>query len=128
MVSGLEEGTVYYMRPYSIKNGVVTYYQESEIQTVGKDIKALITSYEGNTVQVEYAINRDGTFNIMLIAYNVLTGNRIVLKDFGYKAKGASEKLTVTYPYNWEEHRYLFLVINELGTGVSYHSNYQYKP
>ncbi|WP_418660969.1 hypothetical protein [Bacteroides ilei] len=128
VVSDLKEGTVYYMRPYSIKNGVVTYYQESEIQTVGKDIKALITPYEGNTVQVEYAINKVGTFKIMLIAYNLLTGSRIILKDFGYKEKGASETLKVTYPYNWEEHRYLFLVISELETGLSYHSNYQFKP
>ncbi|WP_113745310.1 hypothetical protein [Bacteroides ilei] len=84
--------------------------------------------YEGNTVQVEYAINKVGTFKIMLIAYNLLTGSRIILKDFGYKEKGASETLKVTYPYNWEEHRYLFLVISELETGLSYHSNYQFKP
>lgn len=128
VVGNLKQGTVYYMRPYSIDKGTVTYYQESRVETVGNSIVARISPYEGNTVHVEYAINAEGTFKVTLGSYNPVRGNTIMVKDFGYKKKGASESLKISYPYEWEDNRYLFLSIHDIATETVYQSNYQFRP
>lgn len=128
VINNLKPGTVYYMRAYSINKGVVTYYQENRIETVGNSIIAQITPYEGNTVNVKYAINEEGTFKVELSSYNPVSGNSIMVKDFGYKQKGASQSLKITYPYEWEDRRYLVLTIQNIATGLVYQSNFQYRP
>ena len=63
MLSGLNSGTVYYIRPYFIKNGKVHYYKETSFETIGDKMKLSVEISSGHKKGiVKYSIAMDGTY------------------------------------------------------------------
>lgn len=91
-ISGLKPGTVYYIRPYLIKDNKPVYYKETSFETIGNNIKLsaeISPDHEKGTAQ--YAINMDGTFELY-VYFNYFLGGGIS-EHIGYfgKSEGSFE-------------------------------------
>ena len=122
-VSELEPGTVYYLRPYTVKNNKITYYKETSIETVGKNIKLDIELINGNKIRLSYSINKSGTYRVTSLIFKKLTsdgtGTGYSVKDFGYKTKGDFGSLSYTYPNNWGPYDFFELTAREEREGIT---------
>ena len=75
MLSGLNSGTVYYIRPYFIKNGKAHYYKETSFETIGDKIKLSVEiSSDHKKGIVKYSIAMDGTYQITYRYYRNVYG------------------------------------------------------
>lgn len=126
----LEPGTVYYLRPYTMNNNKVTYYKETSIETVGKNIKLNLEHLSGNTIRLSYSINKSGIYNVTLGISKMVTPDVLDaayrLEDFGYKTKGDFGSLTYTYPNDWGQYDYFTLIAQEEGVSIFYQSSHLY--
>ena len=131
-LSELEPGTVYYLRPYTMNNNKVTYYKETSIETVGKNIKLNLERLNGNTIRLSYSINKSSTYNVTLNVVKMVTPDAIEaayqLKDFGYKRKGECETATYTYSGSWGQYAYFSLPAIEQKENITifYRSKFLY--
>lgn len=92
VISGLKPGTVYYIRPYLIKDNKPVYYKETSFETIGNNIKLsaeISPDHEIGTAQ--YAINMDGTFELYVYFDYFLGGG--ISEHIGYfgKSEGSFE-------------------------------------
>lgn len=119
---GLQAGTLYYVRPFRIINGTPIYYDEYQVETVGKSIKAEINFSSSSSddhwnVVATYSINRSGIFHVVLYV-----GDKLGYKssrDLGYKEAGDYEDVS-----EWlRSNDYYCLHITDLSTGIEYCSH-----
>lgn len=119
----LKSGTDYYVRPYSIgTGGKVTYYQEAKIQTVGKDIVLTLRKTQGTSMEINYEINREGVFN-MVLNYWTLSGFSTPEK-YGYKTQGDYGTYTYTHPFSWDDGSFFYVSLYDINAGYAYESEY----
>lgn len=117
----LERNTTYYIRPYTLKNRIPTYYTETSFITQGgNSVYVSLTYLQGNTVQYNYSINMEGSYNTYIYYYNPIRGKYIKGSDFGVLKKGDQDSGKYTYPYEWEDKSYLAIIAEDTKTGQSY--------
>lgn len=116
-ISELQSGTVYYLRPYTVNNNKITYYKETSIETVGKNIKLNLEHLSGNTIRLSYSINKSGIYHVTLGIVKKSAPDVVdisyQLKDLGYKTKGDFETTTYTYSDNWGQYDFFRLDATE---------------
>lgn len=118
LLQNLVKDTFYYIRPYTTKDGVVTYYKQSTFSTQGaKTIYCNLSVIQGNTVEYEYGINKDGSYEVAIYSVDPVKNNRFVALDLGKgHKKGDNDKGNYTYPYDWESTRYLQIEVTNTQT------------
>lgn len=123
-LSELEPGIVYYLRPYTMNNNKVTYYKETSIETVGKNIKLNLEHINGNTMKYSYSINMPGTYQVMLDFMKCLPSGIIdkfyQVDGINYKTKGDSGTRLYTYSGIWGQYDYFDLMLYEVDTRIFY--------
>ena len=126
LLDNLKLGTTYYLRPYTIENGKVTYYRETKITTVGRDlilkiehkkgdkyIECDVDVYEGGPYEVKlyfYNVGYDGPFEIVKYDWGKLDSkspsslvlcNREVIEGMGFQAHLYIEAVDVNTKYKY---------------------------
>ena len=125
----MNPSTHYYLRPYSIDNNKVTYYQETEMTTVGSDLILKIEHEKGDKNIKCYAdVNKGGPYDVKLKISNGKTttipfdfgtlDSKSPAKQFGFEVK--TMKI-------FGDIAYLYIVAVDKKTGYKYFSNYFYK-
>ena len=129
-ITELKENTTYYLRPFREVNGIVSYYKETSVKTVGttpdSDLMLEMKFVEGNKMEYEYAINVNRSFKVDLNIWDTY-GNRSV-KELGYKQKGDTETGSYTYTLTWEKYTYFYLTARDMDSGITYESESLYNP
>lgn len=92
-ISGLKSGTVYYIRPYIVKNNKPIYYKETSFETIGNNMKlSAEISADHEKGLAKYEINMDGTYEIKIRFYYRLGGyGREIHVGYFKKSKGSYE-------------------------------------
>lgn len=137
-LSGLKEGTVYYIRPYHVDGTNIIYYKESEIQieTVGKNIilKCSMTYgdvqypeskygsfYSDLTFHISYTITPKDTYKLTNICtYDPINGSYQQSNDLGFIKEG-SGSMTCTLSGAYGQSTYK-LKLESVNTGIVYYS------
>lgn len=103
MLSGLNSGTVYYIRPYFIKNGKVHYYKETSFETIGDKMKLSVEiSSDHKKGVVKYSIAMDGTYE-MKYRYN-RTFDYSTYYHLGYVESGSGSFEFNIDDYSWDKY------------------------
>ena len=98
LLSGLEDATTYYLRPYTEENGKVTYYKETEITTFGKYVNAEVVRVGKDRCKIDYTI-ASGTYEVTVHIYNYAT-EKDTYEHIGYKRAGDSGSSSIyNIPY-----------------------------
>lgn len=98
LLSGLEDATTYYLRPYTEENGKVTYYKETEITTFGKYVNAEVVRVGRDKCKIDYTI-ASGTYEVTVHIYNYAT-EKDTYEHIGYKRVGDSGSSSIyNIPY-----------------------------
>ncbi|EHL81972.1 hypothetical protein [Coprobacter fastidiosus] len=98
LLSGLEDATTYYLRPYTEENGKVTYYKETEITTFGKYVNAEVVRVGKDRCKIDYTI-ASGTYEVTVHIYNYAT-KKDTYEHIGYKRAGDSGSSSIyNIPY-----------------------------
>lgn len=119
-ITGLKEGTTYYVRPFTIIDGKPIYFKESSIETVGNRIQAKVTAVERMKMKVSYKINQKGTYQLRL--FHLCPSHGGVFRDsFGYKKQGDSDEFLYEIIFDTGSFQ---LLLGDIETGIIYRSNY----
>lgn len=112
---GLQAGTLYYVRPFRIINGTPVYYEEYQVETVGKSIQANI-EWTLDELTISYAINKSGIYHVYLVDWGY------VHADLGYKEEGDHDTFVHPHSGGFDGSEYC-LVLEDISTGIRYCSN-----
>lgn len=116
-VLSLKKGYIYYLRPYTEINGVITYYKEIEVASFGKYIDANIESVGGNTFKANYTIT-SGMYEVIFSLIG-LPSERI---NIGYKGVG---NWSYTHTFSDASRTdYINLCLRNIETKHTYHVNF----
>lgn len=124
----LEEGTLYYIRPFKIVDGAPVYYEEYQMATLGKSIQATLDfprvgdDIISGKIAISYAINQSGTYHVYLYAEDRSPISIYTALDLGYKEEGDKGTYIFTHPSRKKE-TYYSLIIEDIGTGIVYSTN-----
>lgn len=126
----MEPGTKYYLRPYSIENDRVTYYEETEIITVGSDLILKIEHEKGKPyVTCDVDVNGGGPYEVELKIENVNHQGPYsqTVYDFG-KMDAESNSKAFNYDVKYVKllnstFGYIQIVATDVNTKYKYFSN-----
>lgn len=121
----LEEkpGTNYYIRAYAQVGTEFVYFNEMEVQSVGKDIKLSVSySKSKNQIAVDYGISNNGYYTLYFYAPLTLAGSNVVNDNLGIVSKGQGTKYVPNYSCF-----YYYAYLKEVSTGIKYCSKIVYK-
>lgn len=117
----LERNTTYYIRPYTLKNGVPTYHTETSFMTQGgNSVYVSLSHVQGNTVRYNYSINMEGTFKIVIRYINPINGKNVKVLDLGIHKKGDSDYGNCSYTGEWESRGYMEITAESISNGYDY--------
>lgn len=113
-----QAGTDYYVRAFAQINGEFIYFDDMQVQTVGKDIQ-LKARYDAqqDKIAVDYAIRKDGIYSLHF--YARLTRGEDIVKDLGVVTNGDSG---TKYVPDYYCYRYYAYVV-DLVTNIEYCSD-----
>lgn len=124
-INGLKSGTVYYIRPYLIKEGKVHYFKETSFETIGGKMK-LSSKLYAKTYTINYEIALEGTYQFVL--YNWI-GQKKEHLGYAEKGKGSFETKNISFYQAGSEWDHTFsLVITRVddSSSVSYRYTMEY--
>lgn len=119
----LDESATYYLRPYTEKNGKITYYKEIEVNLYGQYVYANLEKVKSTNIIKAHYIITSGTYKITLILWR-LTGVQI-LANIGYKGVGEGD-YTYTFPLEFKRSDHIILTFEDINTGYIYESDRLY--
>ena len=124
-INGLKSGTIYYIRPYLIKDGKVHYFKETSFETIGGKIK-LSSKLYAKKYTINYEIAMKGTYQFVL--YNWLGEKR---EHLGYaeKGKGSFETENISLYQagsEWDHEFSLIITRVDDSSSISYRYTQEY--
>ena len=113
-----QAGTDYYVRAFAQINGKFIYFDDLQVQTVGKDIQLKVRyDAQQDKIAVDYDIRKDGIYSLYFYANLTMQGDFV--KDLGGVTNGDSG---TKYVVDYTCYRYYAYVV-DLATDIEYHSN-----
>lgn len=77
-------GTTYYIRPYHVSGGKITYYESTTVETLGNNIQLSLSFPSHSHGEIYYNIKKEGTYELSVqYGFNPPTG-------LGYVGKGSA--------------------------------------
>lgn len=117
-ISGLQEGTKYYIRPYHVEGNNITYYQSTSVETLGKDID--LSAYIQNDHQfggINYNIKPEGTYELSVSFWSI---RGIKKESLGYVNNTSGKNSFTVGTYVWENYLDCTVSLKCIETGILY--------
>lgn len=115
-----QAGTDYYVRAFVQINGEFIYFEDMQVQTVGKDIQLKVRyDAQQDKIAVDYAIHRPGFYSLYFYAPLTTGYDRYVLDDLGIVSDGDSGTEYVPDYYCY----YYYAYVKDLVTNTKYCSD-----
>ena len=122
----LKSGTRYYIRPYHRSGSVVTYYEETSVETLGGDITLDLRNNLIPVFTFAYNFKRSGSYEISANFRINNNGNVSFYKKTYKTVSGGSGSVTVDArndtPYDWDQIENIWGIAVDRETGITYQS------
>ena len=122
-----EPGTVYYIRPFSISNGTVTYYDEVSVETMGGDISMSVSVSDDHIGTFVYEIRSEGAYQVRWGASGTII---MTPQEMGFITKGSGKmtfgKGSLDNDYVWNRYYYGYVYMSKVEQdAITYQYNFK---